>query len=330
MRDCLFRKGLIIGIIVLFFGTGIGAGLDKIEYKNNEKNLLSQDDELDQQQTFNDMVVPFGYDPENDINCAFAQSFTPQKNILTRVYLFIYRWKEPYPFDLAIRKKLNGKNLTTASVNYNQIPSLSYAWIEFNFDDIPVIAGEEYYIVISTQSIYPDAYGVGGGTENPYPNGELWETFYWQQWYKWPAEDLCFKTYGKYNNVPNKPDTPSGPTSGTTGTPYPYQTSVIDLDGEKVEYGWDWTGNGVVDQWDNNGGNYYTSGVPITTSHSWPLQGTYNVKVVAKDINGAQGPWSDPLSVTMPRNRPIINSPFQRFLQNHPYLFPILRHLLRL
>jgi hypothetical protein len=31
-----------------------------------------------------------------------------------------------------------------------------------------------------------------------------------------------------------------------------------------------------------------------------------------------------------PKNRAYINSPFLLFLQNNPYLFPILRHLLRL
>jgi hypothetical protein len=115
---------------------------------------------------------------------------------------------------------------------------------------------------------------------------------------------------------------------GTNQPPtYPYETSATDPDNDKVEYGWDWTGNGVVDQWDNNGGNYYAAGEEITTSHSWPMQGTYNVKVVAKDINGAQGSWSNPLAVTMPKPK-VYTNPFLRFLENHPRLFPILRLLL--
>ena len=125
------------------------------------------------------------------------------------------------------------------------------------------------------------------------------------------------------NQPPNKPTTPSGPTRGTPGNSYPYQTSAIDPDGDKVEYGWDWTGNGAVDQWDNNGGSYYTSGVPITTSHSWPLQGTYNIKVVAKDINGAQGPWSNSLTVTMPRNRavnPLLIQFLEKLFEQLPFL----------
>ena len=60
MEKNMFKKTLVIGIIVLFFGTGIGAGLDKIEYKNNEKNLLSRDDELDQYQTIFHGLVGIG------------------------------------------------------------------------------------------------------------------------------------------------------------------------------------------------------------------------------------------------------------------------------
>jgi len=56
------------------------------------------------------------------------------------------------------------------------------------------------------------------------------------------------------NNPPQKPTTPTGPTSGTTGVPYPYTTDATDPDGDLMRFGWDWNGNGVVDQWDDNNG----------------------------------------------------------------------------
>jgi len=59
------------------------------------------------------------------------------------------------------------------------------------------------------------------------------------------------------------------------------------------------------------------------------MQGTYNVKVVAKDINGAQGPWSNPLTVTMPRNR-VIHTLFLKLLENHPIPYQLLQRFLRL
>jgi len=101
------------------------------------------------------------------------------------------------------------------------------------------------------------------------------------------------------NNNPDKPSTPSGPTSGEAGQTYIYSTSAVDSDGDDVRCGWDWDGNDTVDEWTG----FHPSGETITTPHSWSSQGTYNIKVIAEDINGAQGVWSDPLSVTMPLNQ---------------------------
>jgi len=108
------------------------------------------------------------------------------------------------------------------------------------------------------------------------------------------------------NQAPTKPAKPSGTTSGKPGTSYPYTTSATDPEGYRLAYGWDWNGDGTVDQWDDNSSNYYPSGQTITTSHSWPTKGTYNIKVKAKDVHGYEGAWSDPLTVTMPRYRQFV------------------------
>lgn len=128
------------------------------------------------------------------------------------------------------------------------------------------------------------------------------------------------------NQAPNKPGKPSGQTQGKTGTSYPYSTVSIDPNGDKLKYGWDWIGDDKVDEWDDNGGSYYNSGATITTSHAWSKAGTYNVKVKAEDIYGTQSVWSDPLTVTMPRNRALTNSLFLRLLEQ----FPLLERLLNL
>ncbi|GAI06077.1 unnamed protein product, partial [marine sediment metagenome] len=74
-------------------------------------------------------------------------------------------------------------------------------------------------------------------------------------------------------------------------------------------------------------------GTPITTQITWTTkQTTYTLKVIAEDLQGAQSPWSLPLSVTTPKNKPYINTPYLNFLQNflnsHPNLFPILQRIL--
>jgi len=137
---------------------------------------------------------------------------------------------------------------------------------------------------------------------------------------------------GGTNNPPNQPTTPTGQTTSCkVNTPYPYYTSATDSDpGDKLKYGWDWTGDGVVDKWDDNNGNYYIPGTQITTQITWTAKKTtYSLKVIAEDLNGAQSPWSLPLSVTTPRNR-AINTPIFNFLQNHPILFQLLQRFLKL
>ena len=129
---------------------------------------------------------------------------------------------------------------------------------------------------------------------------------------------------------PSKPSQPSGPPSGKIKTTYSYSTSTIDPNGDKVKYGWDWNGDNIVDQWDDNNGNYHNSGTTIAITHSWDNEGTYNIKVKAEDINGAQSEWSDPLSVTMPKNKPYIKTPFINCLENHPLIYQLLQRLLKL
>jgi len=53
------------------------------------------------------------------------------------------------------------------------------------------------------------------------------------------------------------------------------------------------------------------------------------ISVKAKDEYGAESDWAK-LSFSAPKNKPYINTPFLRFLENHPYMFPLLRRLLDL
>jgi len=72
----------------------------------------------------------------------------------------------------------------------------------------------------------------------------------------------------------------------------------------------------------------YDSGEEIILSHTWAEQGNYIIKAKAKDTNDIESEWSDPLPIKMPKNK-VINTPFLRFLENHPHMFPLLRHLLK-
>jgi hypothetical protein len=122
---------------------------------------------------------------------------------------------------------------------------------------------------------------------------------------------------------PLKPEAPVGPTSGAIGHSYEYLTKAVDPNDDQIMYIWDWNGDMIPDEWTG----FYDSDVNITTSHTWAKQDSYEIRVKARDADGLESVWSDPLPVTMPRNR-AMNTPFLRFLQYYPYMFPLLRLLL--
>jgi hypothetical protein len=130
------------------------------------------------------------------------------------------------------------------------------------------------------------------------------------------------ETTGEPNNAPSKPDRPSGPTEGKVGKIYTYSTSSSDPDGDKIFYKWNWD-DGTFSGWIGP----YNSGDDMCANHTWKKGGSYQIQVKAKDTHGTESRWSDPLIVTMPRNR-AINMPFLRFLEQFPILQKILSYIL--
>ncbi|MCK4901787.1 MAG: hypothetical protein KAS76_00405 [Thermoplasmatales archaeon] len=132
---------------------------------------------------------------------------------------------------------------------------------------------------------------------------------------------------GEESNTPLKPSTPNGPSSNlVVGTTYTYTTSATDPDGDEVKYMFDW-GDDTSSGWVGP----YDSGQTGSATKSWDSIGTYEVKTLAKDEHGKVSDWSDELTVTVTkaRSRDInFNELVQKFFENHPYMFPMLRQLL--
>lgn len=123
---------------------------------------------------------------------------------------------------------------------------------------------------------------------------------------------------------PEKPTVPEGTDAGKTNFDYLYTTISIDPEGDRVYYLFDW-GDGTDSGWRGP----YLSGTEANASHNWTKKGMYDIKVKAKDEHGSQSLWSDPLSVSMPKNKIIdIKTVFLHFLNNYPNLLPILRQIL--
>jgi PKD repeat protein len=106
---------------------------------------------------------------------------------------------------------------------------------------------------------------------------------------------------GNPNHPPYAPSKPSGPISGHTNVSYTYHTNATDPDADNVKYGWDWNGDGTVDEWSS----LVASGTIDSRSHSWNVTGTYHVQVKAEDEHSVQSGWSPVLNVTI-ENKPII------------------------
>ena len=134
--------------------------------------------------------------------------------------------------------------------------------------------------------------------------------------------ELKYTNFGLTPGAPNKPSKPNGPVSGAPGTMYNYSSSTTDDEGDQIYYLFDW-GDGTDSGWKGP----FPSGAVCEASKLWNSRGTYQVKVKAKDTEGHESRWSDPLSVTMPKSKSIFNSLFQKFLENHPFIFSLLNKL---
>jgi len=101
------------------------------------------------------------------------------------------------------------------------------------------------------------------------------------------------------NHPPNKPRLEGGgdyylgttPPSymGYIGMSYSFQGyGNKDPDGDDIELGFDWDGDGKVDEWIGYGSN-----PAVYTHHKWNSEGQYRVRVQAKDEHGALSDFSD-------------------------------------
>ena len=150
------------------------------------------------------------------------------------------------------------------------------------------------------------------------PNNEI------SQW----SEPLTVTIGEVTNQPPNKPTTPTGPSNGKTGASLHFESVFTDPDGDSMEVYFDW-GDGTNTGWIG----IVTSGSAVGNYHTYTTDGTYSVKTKAKDIpNLEESPWSDPHSITTPKNKKITIEQLclKRLTEKFPYsLFNILKYLIR-
>ena len=119
---------------------------------------------------------------------------------------------------------------------------------------------------------------------------------------------------------PIKPEPPIGPSEGKKKVSYEFAAVTSDPDNDEIYYLFDW-GDDLISAWIGP----FESGDMCVASHIWNEQGSFEVRVKAKDNHGVQSDWSDPTTVSMPKYRFPSRFPLLfRFLEQHHFLFPIL------
>jgi hypothetical protein len=292
----VFRISLVISITIFLFGAGVlpilssgfkNMSLDElgncencnyyqIKYGDNTEsnecnvsniyiNNINNDDYLDQYNHEDDWAGLCIYYDGIDSYSWVAQSFIPIHPVLTRVRLMLHRWFEPWcDLVMSIRDDLNETDLVTSSKNYAEIPEDPGFWVEFDFPDISVDVGEEYYIVCTSSCgmFQGEMYLWMIGENTSYDRGDAWWiTNYTDEWGTNYFMDCCFETYGYGGNLPpvaNFTWTPTDPVMNETI--FFDASSSHDPDGTIVLYEWDW----------DNDSNFDESFDTPTANHTWP------------------------------------------------------------
>ena len=164
-------------------------------------------------------------------------------------------------------------------------------------------------------------YGWAGG--NPDSLADSW--YYYYGIFPTFDADMVFDetSYRKGLLIRLVPTSPSlfGLPNGVVGQPYEYTaTTVYDVN-PPLYYKFDW-GDGTFTEWLGR----YNSGENCIATHTWKEKGTYEIKVKAKDIDGWESEWSDPLVVSMPKTKSI--NEFNPWLMRLIQRFPIFKLLL--
>ncbi len=99
---------------------------------------------------------------------------------------------------------------------------------------------------------------------------------------------------------PVKPIITKGEVNGKYGEQYNYSAFTTDPQNDEIYYFWDW-GDNTNSDWIGP----YESGIECEISNIWEKRGNYNIKVKSKDYYGHESEWSDPLSISMPKDKQI-------------------------
>jgi hypothetical protein len=137
-------------------------------------------------------------------------------------------------------------------------------------------------------------------TANIYDPGALFidTTYYWSiiAWdpYGESTAGPQWQFTTQSNTPPNKPIIVAGPHNAGPSLQLNYSAIASDPENDQIFYRWDWGDDNITDWY-----GPYNFGETHIANYTWYFQGNYQIRCQARDVNGAEGPWSDPYNVSI-------------------------------
>jgi hypothetical protein len=137
--------------------------------------------------------------------------------------------------------------------------------------------------------------------------------------------DLPFAGDFNFENHPPSAPIINGPSSGKVDTSLDFSFTSIDPDRGDIFYYIKWGDGDTVTS------NALSSGTTYYKSHEWDEQMEFTIEVQAEDTSGAKSVWTYfQIQITKSKSYYMMNPIINRFLENHPCTFPLLKIILRL
>lgn len=178
MQNSLVRKGIVLGIIVLFVGASATPIIGMNLASKNTKNTNDFDDSM----LKTNQIGGFSKHQPRTLNKESMTSGT---------------------IKVSIRDAIDGSDITSTTKTIDEIPIyVSFDFTEFDFPDIDVDVNHTYYIVVETSGVpysHDDWFGWIFGRDTNYTNGEGWG--FYNGWGVFPDDDFCFETTGGSNQL---------------------------------------------------------------------------------------------------------------------------------
>ncbi len=197
--------------IVFIVGVVISSGFMVAAVPNtpNQGPRQTFSDELDQSETNRSGTIVVGAMQINGTkqNFSLAQSFIPQKDVITRVQLLMAKnATTTYNCTCDLKENLTGSTLASVQLTPDQFKVFdpdnlsaneNLTWVEFGFFSVWVTPGTTYYLEVYTTNITGNNYVLAVNLQNGYSNGSTFLSLnYGASWLNLSIGDWCFQTYG--------------------------------------------------------------------------------------------------------------------------------------